>query len=171
MFIHPDDRAAISKLDLKKPYVWIATWFGTGFFRPGPGTWGSAASIPVALIIYALFGLPGVVVGIALISIAGYFSAAKFTKAIGEDDSKMIVIDEAAGQWITLLPALYTGGLNIILVALAFILFRLFDIAKPWPISWLDRNVKGAAGVMLDDILAGIFAGILIMGLHYAGYS
>jgi phosphatidylglycerophosphatase A len=76
-----------------------------------------------------------------------------------------VVIDEVVGQWIPLLIA----GVNLWLYVPAFLLFRLFDIWKPWPISWLDKNVKGAFGVMIDDILAGIFAAIC-MSLILWGY-
>jgi phosphatidylglycerophosphatase A len=171
MFIHPENTKILSRLDLKQPYVWLATWLGSGFLTPGPGTWGSLASIPFALIAWHLFGLPGFIIGLILISAVGYYAADKFTKALGVEDSPLIVIDEAAGQWIVLLPVLYFSGFHPVMIALAFLFFRVLDIAKPWPISWLDRNLKGAAGVMADDILAGLAAGLLITGIHYAGFG
>ena len=76
-------------------------------------------------------------------------------------DSKMIVIDEVAGQWIALLPA----ALNPALILIAFILFRFFDILKPWPISFIDKKVPGALGVMGDDIIAGLFAAICVFAV------
>ena len=171
MLISPSDLETIKKLDLKHPYVWLATWFGSGFLRPAPGTWGSAISIPPALITYAAFGEIGLLTGIILISIAGYWASDLFDKATAGHDNKMIVIDEAAGQWITLLPALSFTGLNPLWVLLSFLLFRAFDITKPWPVSWLDQKVKGPLGVMGDDIIAGTMAALCITGIHYAGFS
>lgn len=172
MFIRSEDLETIRKLDLKQPYVWLATWFGSGFFRPGPGTWGSLASIPPALIVFALAGMPGMVAGIVIITAIGYWAAREFDKATGGHDNKMIVIDEAAGQWIALLPALHLTGLSPVTVFLAFLLFRLFDITKPWPISWLDKELPGPSGVMGDDIAAGILTAVLLTGIiYYAGFG
>lgn len=159
-----------NNLDLKQPYVWLATWFGFGFIKPAPGTWGSFGSIPPALIVFSFLGIEAILGGIVLITVVGFWSAAQFDKAAGGHDNKMIVIDEAAGQWIALAPGLYLLGLSPLMVLAAFALFRFFDVLKPWPISWLDRSLKGAAGVMLDDIVAGIFAALCVLGLiQYAG--
>ena len=82
----------------------------------------------------------------------------------------MIVIDEAAGQWITLVPALYLLGLNPLFTALALLFFRIFDILKPWPISYIDKKMSGPLSVMGDDILAGLISAGLLTGIiHYAG--
>jgi phosphatidylglycerophosphatase A len=81
----------------------------------------------------------------------------------------MIVIDEVAGQWLTLIPAIGLFGFHPLPVLLAFVLFRLFDILKPWPVSYLDKKIEGGLGVMLDDIAAGIYAGLCLTGLYYAG--
>ena len=81
----------------------------------------------------------------------------------------MIVIDEVVGQWLTLLPALFYWNLNPLAIAVAFLLFRLFDVTKPWPISYIDKHVDGALGVMGDDILAGLVAALCIIGAYYAG--
>jgi len=154
-------------LSLRKPHVLLATWFGFGIIPHAPGTWGSAAAIPFGLTLYAAGGIPALLAGIVVISLIGYWAAARFDEEMGTKDSKMIVIDEVAGQWIALLPA----GLNPLLVVLSFICFRAFDILKPWPVSHFDKNVKGAAGVMGDDILAGTFAAICVYGAAYAGFG
>jgi phosphatidylglycerophosphatase A len=80
-------------------------------------------------------------------------------------DHRSLVWDEFVGQWIALLPALLAPWWA---VAAGFLLFRLFDVWKPWPIAWFDRRVKGGFGVMLDDVIAGIFAGIVLLSiLHF----
>ncbi len=170
MFISPDDLKIIKTLNLKSPYVWCATWFGFGFFRPAPGTWGSLASIPPALILFSFLGIWGLLLGITVITVIGFWASDKFDHATGGHDNKMIVIDEAAGQWITLLPVLYFTGLNPFMVLFAFIMFRFFDILKPWPISWFDKSLKGPISVMGDDIVAGLIGAALLTGIiFYAG--
>lgn len=169
MLVHPDDLKTIKKLELKQPFVWLATWFGSGFLRAAPGTWGSLASIPPALIVYNLWEEVGFIAGIIIITITGYWSAGQFDKATGGHDNKMIVIDEAAGQWIVLLPVLIFKGLNPFWIFSAFLLFRLLDITKPWPVSWFDKKLTGPVSVMGDDIVAGLIAAICLMGVYYAG--
>jgi len=156
-------------LNLKQPYVWLATWLGFGLLRPAPGTWGSLGAIPFGIILYASTGPLVFILGIILITAIGYWAAARFEQETGIHDCKMVVIDEVAGQWIALLPALYATGINPLSVFLAFILFRFFDIIKPWPISHFDENVEGALGVMADDIIAGLAAALCMTGLIYAG--
>ncbi len=103
--------------------------------------------------------------GIVIVTILGFWAAKKFDEEQNSHDSKMIVIDEVAGQWIALIPA----GLDPVSIVLSFSLFRLFDILKPWPVSHFDKNVKGAAGVMGDDIVAGLLAMLCLGGMRYAG--
>lgn len=167
-----EEAEIFKKIDMKQPYVWLATWFGFGFCRPAPGTWGSVGSIPPALILFLLAGIKGFTAGIFIVTAVGFWASKHFDNATGGHDNKMIVIDEAAGQWLAMLPVLYYVGMNAFLIFFAFILFRFFDIIKPWPISWLDKNLNGAAGVMLDDILAGAAAAAILTGvIHYAGFS
>lgn len=163
----------INKPNLKHPATWLATWFGLGLIPTAPGTWGSLGAIPVALALYLSTNIAIYALGIVAITIIGYWAADNFEKSTQSHDSKLIVIDEVAGQWLTLLPAFYFLGPEPLSITLAFILFRVFDIIKPWPISYIDKNVKGALGVMGDDIIAGLFAAIIITaiitGLFYAG--
>ncbi len=147
----------------KNPATWVATWFGCGLMRPAPGTWGTLGALPIGLIVLTLFGKAALVVFIMLACFLGLWSARKFEEMTGTHDNSMIVIDEVAGVWITLLASTLTP----LSIVLAFGLFRFFDILKPWPISWLDRNVKGAAGVMIDDLVAGLFAGLCLWGIHH----
>ncbi|MCB1532350.1 MAG: phosphatidylglycerophosphatase A [Alphaproteobacteria bacterium] len=170
--LKPEDTETFKKLDLKQPYVWLATWFGFGFFRPGPGTWGSIGAIPPALALFLLGGIKGFIGGLIFLIAIGFWAARHFDKATGGHDNSMIVIDEAAGQWIAMIPALYFVGMNAFLVFFSLVLFRFFDILKPWPISWVDKSIKGAAGVMLDDILAGLIAALILTGvIFYAGFG
>lgn len=130
----------------------VATLGGVGRLRPGPGTWGSAVVLPL------VFLGPAACLALAVVlAIAGYWAAGRtLTPA---DDPGWFVADEGAGMLIALaaLPGASWAG-----VALAFALFRLFDIAKPWPVSWADRQ-PGARGVMLDDLLAGLIAAALVL--------
>lgn len=161
------DKDTIKKLDLKHPSTWLATWFGLGFIPKAPGTWGSLGALPFGMIIYAFGGNMALLVGVLLITAIGFWASKKFEAATGIHDSKMIVIDEVAGMWIALIPA----GLDPWLVLLAFALFRVFDITKPWPASYFDKKIKGPLGVMGDDIIAGIFAALCITGIQYAGFG
>lgn len=156
-----------STLDLKAPWLWVATWFGAGLLKQAPGTWGSLAAIPPALLIHHLWAEPGIIVGIVLVILLGLWAAQKFDQSTGGHDHKAIVIDEVAGQWVTLLPVFFLYDLNPGMIAAGFILFRFFDILKPWPICYLDRHLHGAKGVMADDLLAGLFAAACIEVMHY----
>lgn len=158
------DRALIARLDMKSPAVWLATWGGCGLLKPAPGTWGTLGALPfAAAALYA--GGPVLLALLALIiAAAGFRAAAAFETMCGEHDSGAIVVDEAAGICIAMLaaPASLPGA------ALAFVLFRFFDIVKPWPVSYCDR-MPGAAGVMLDDVMAGLYAALCLGGARYAG--
>ncbi len=152
---------------MKDPAILLATWFGSGLIRPAPGTFGSLAAIPVGWLIYFLFGFYGFLAAIVIVFVVGVYAAQKFDEKSGAHDSSSIVIDEVAGMWIAAIPA----ALNIWVWATAFILFRLFDIWKPWPVWWADEDLKGGLGVMTDDVLAGIYAflGTAMITLPFMG--
>ena len=158
-----------TKLDLKQPYVWLATWLGCGFMKPAPGTWGSLGALPVGIILYGSTNIWGFILGIILVSLIGYWATERFEAATETHDNKMIVIDEVAGQWVALLPVFHFVDIDLLYIALSFLLFRLFDITKPWPVSHFDKNIEGALGVMGDDIIAGLFAAGCLIGLIYVG--
>jgi phosphatidylglycerophosphatase A len=147
------------KLDRSKAYTWIASWFGCGFINPAPGTWGSLGALPFGIAFYMLGGSPLLAIAAACITVLGLWAADRFDKAVDGHDSKMIVIDEVAGQWMALIPA----ALNPYLVLVAFIAFRFFDIIKPWPACFFDKKIKGAVGVMGDDIVAGLYAAAVVI--------
>jgi phosphatidylglycerophosphatase A len=162
-----DDFVVIRKLNLKDPWIWLATWFGMGFLRPAPGTWGSLGALPFGIIIYMASGVFGLLIAIFILGWFGARATQAFQNQTDTDDNKMIVVDEVAGQWIPLLAA----GLNPWLIGFSFILFRFFDITKIWPVNWCEKKIPGALGVMADDIAAGLYALICIMGLRYAGFG
>ncbi len=144
----------------------IATVFGLGYLRPAPGTWASAAAIGAGLLIDRYLGFPALVLAVIVASIAGFWAV---DRALGFDktaDPSEFVIDEVAGQWLALLftsAAFWSRGWEGFLPypapLAAFVFFRLFDVWKPWIIGRADR-MGGAIGVMLDDLIAGAFAGI-----------
>ncbi len=148
----------LKDLNFRSLSTLLATWFGCGLIRPGPGTWGTIGGLPFAVFFYIIGG-PGLLLIAALAIIpVGLWATKKFEEATKTSDADEIVIDEVAGVWIALLPA----GLNPFLFVAAVILFRVFDIWKPWPIGWADENIKGKWGVMLDDIIAGVITAILL---------
>jgi phosphatidylglycerophosphatase A len=132
----------------------LATWFGTGLLPKAPGTWGSLSALPIGYAITTWGGAELLGTLTVLFFIIGVWASNVTSNETGIADPSEIVIDEVVGQWITLLSI----PPNIILYFLAFVLFRLFDIWKPWPISWADEKIKGGFGVMLDDVLAAILA-------------
>lgn len=150
------------------PAFLIATWFGSGLLPKIPGTWGSAAALPFAWGIM-WFGGPWTLLAFAVGAfVVGIWAAGMYSKHSGIKDAGPIVIDEVAGQWLTLIPA----GLDPVLFLIGFFLFRAADILKPWPANWADRELEGGLGVMLDDIFAGIYAAIgLLAFIWLFGWS
>lgn len=147
----------------------IATFFYVGLIPFAPGTFGSLAAIPFAYGLHWLGGFP--LLGVATIGVfaIGLYATGIVTAGSLDHDPSSIVIDEVAGQWIALWPL--SAGLWFASVAPqvfpwpgwvgAFVLFRLFDIWKPWPVSWAD-NMSTPMGVMLDDVIAGVMAAIVV---------
>jgi len=136
------------------PAAVLATWFGAGFLPVMPGTWGSLAALPCAWAIRSLWGTLGLAIALAIVFVVGCWAAGAVAKASGLDDPGAIVIDEVAGQWLALLPL----PLAPLPYAAAFVVFRVFDVWKPWPIGWADRKIAGGLGIMLDDLLAAVYA-------------
>lgn len=169
----PDEaeRAVLARLNYRSPVVWVATWMGCGFMRPAPGTWGSLGAIPVALLLVLLGEPKYLLAALVVVTALGFWACKHFEAMSGDKDSKFIVIDEVAGQWIALWPVLTMPVINPFLVLAAFLLFRLFDITKPFPVGWFDRKLSGPVSVMGDDIAAGLIAALIIEGLIYAGFA
>ncbi len=141
-------------LSLKDWKVFLATGGGSGLFKKAPGTMGSLAAIPVGYLLLNVFGIPGLLVGVFLCLWVGTDATDYYMHQTGKHDPKEVVIDEFAGMWIAAIPA----GDSIFLWLVAFALFRLFDIWKPWPASYYDIKGKGAWSVMMDDVIAGLYA-------------
>lgn len=142
----------------------FATFLYVGLLPVAPGTWGSAAAIPVALLIHWLGGSLALAIAAVLITLVGWWATADATRDADNHDPGEIVIDEVAGMFIALLPvslgAAHSGVGMLQLfpgIIAAFLLFRLFDILKPGPVGWADKR-NDALGVMLDDVIAGVMA-------------
>ncbi|PTQ71920.1 phosphatidylglycerophosphatase A family protein [Celeribacter persicus] len=147
----------------------IATIAKVGYMKPASGTWGSAAAVPLFWALHESLGVPGVLIGTVIAFVAGLWATQKMIQAKGEEDPSEIVIDELVGMWIALIPvsigSAMAGAPSTALWPAwptAFLAFRLFDIWKPGPVGWADRR-GDALGVMLDDVIAGVFAAIVVV--------
>lgn len=147
-----------ASLGPRDPAFLIATWFGTGLLPVAPATWGSFAALPFAYAI-AVIGGPLLLLAAALLLFGpGVWAAQRYGIATGEHDSRPIVVDEVVGQWLTVLAV----PPDLVLYLIGFFLFRLLDIAKPFPAGWIDRRTTGGLGVMSDDVVAGAYAAVLL---------
>lgn len=147
---------------LKRPMCFLGLGFGSGLAPVAPGTFGTIVAIPIYLMmqhlplwLYLAMTVAAFFIGIAICQQSADW--------LGKDDPSAVVWDEIVGYLVTMVAA-PTGWLWVLT---GFILFRLFDILKPWPISWFDKNLHGGLGIMADDVIAGIFAGT---GLHLIYY-
>jgi phosphatidylglycerophosphatase A len=136
----------------------VLSWFGCGLSPKAPGTVASLGAIPLGAAIHWAFGPVSLVVCALVLFFAGWgVTAAHLNGQSHDADPQWIVIDEVVGQWLALAAVPFTPAGY----ALAFVLFRLFDIVKPWPVSWADQKIGGALGIMLDDFLAGLYAAVV----------
>ena len=136
----------------------VATVFGLGRLPAAPGSWASLAALPPAWAIVWAGGPWALGAAAVLVGIAGWRAATRYEQATGERDASAIVVDEVVGQWLVLaaLP------LDPLAYGLGFAAFRLFDIAKPPPIRWIERRISGGPGVMADDLAAAAYAAALL---------
>ncbi|WP_448100498.1 phosphatidylglycerophosphatase A family protein [Luteibacter jiangsuensis] len=148
--LDPADRRRL----LASPAGWLACGLGSGLTPKAQGTFGSLAALLPWLLLREL-PLPAWLAIIVVAFAIGVWACEVSGRILGVADHRSIVWDEFVGQWIALLPALVAPWWAVVL---GFLLFRLFDVWKPWPIGWFDRRVKGGLGVMLDDVIAGLFA-------------
>lgn len=140
------------------PIALLSTWFGSGLIPFASGTWGSLAALPFAAAIAWTFG-PTMLIPAALIVFAlGVWSSKRYAEALGKDDPSPVVIDEVAGQFLTLSIV----PLDPLFYGIGFLIFRLADIVKPFPANWADQKLEGGLGIMLDDLIAGAYAAIAL---------
>lgn len=152
-----------------------ATWFGCGYLKPGPGTWGSLGALPL-FVLLSLGPLSLYALGTLLVTVLGVISAGRYAAAMGSDDPSQVVIDEVAGVLIGLgivhasavLSAASTApqhAANLWHLGFGWVLFRAFDIFKPWPISAAEHATPVGLGIMADDLVAGLLAGLITVGI------
>lgn len=150
-------------VSLAQPAVLLATWFGSGLLPKVPGTWGSLAALPFAWLIAWQAGPYGLLAaGLAIFAI-GIWAGGVYAERTASEDPGAVVIDEVAGQWLTLVPA----ALDPLHFFVGFILFRIADILKPWPARWADRELPGGLGIMVDDIIAAAYAALALSILKF----
>jgi len=141
---------------------WWSVGFGSGLLRPAPGTWGSLLGLFIGYFILLQSQAAWLLIGgAAAVTAISIFAVGHIEKVAGVHDAPEIVIDEIAGQWLAMVPLalLPHGWLEL---GISFLLFRVFDIIKPWPIGPLDEKVSGGFGVMVDDLVAGVIAAAIL---------
>lgn len=156
----------------EKCVYWLGLGLGSGLPKKAPGTWGTVGGLVVALPML-LLGFWGFLIITVIGCLVGSYICGKTSELMGVHDDPHIVFDEWVGMWIALLPSVWLmfgfvsddkAGLAYLhpslalLFVIAFVLFRFFDIIKPFPIKWVDSNVSGGFGILIDDVLAGIMS-------------
>ena len=144
----------------------VATWFGSGRLPKAPGTWGSLAALPCAWAIDWASGATGLAIAAVALLAVGTWATHAYLRTSAVADPPEVVVDEVVSQWLALLFAPRT----LAFYAAAFVLFRLFDIWKPWPIRWAERTLPGTVGIMADDVLAGL-AALVVLALIRVGWG
>ena len=151
----------------RDPEVVLVCGLGSGFAPYAPGTFGSVLAVLIWWFLLAPLGLVSQLLVIVTVTALGTWLTHRVRKRYGVGDPGAIVIDEFAGQWVVLLAA----PVELWVALLGFALFRLFDIWKPWPVGYLERNVGGAFGVMIDDLAAGIMGLAVLQFTIWAGLT
>lgn len=138
----------------------IATWFGCGYFPWGPGTAGSLAALLIAVVLhlYCNIGRTGLLITVLALLAPAIWASTQTARLVKKNDPPMVVVDEVLGQWITLLGAANLRGKSF---CAALLLFRLFDIWKPWPVRKLERLPEGF-GIVADDVAAGLYGALIL---------
>ncbi|MCG6200458.1 phosphatidylglycerophosphatase A [Psychromonas antarctica] len=147
-------------LRLSNPIHFVAVGFGSGLASKAPGTFGTLAAVPFYYLM-SFLSLDIYIVILVASSLLGFWLCHITSRDMGVHDHKSIVWDEFVGYWITMVMVPFSIKWAIV----GFVLFRFFDIIKPYPISWLDKKVGGGLGIMIDDIVAGLFSAIVLQFL------
>lgn len=138
----------------------VSTLGPVGKMPCAPGTWGSAAALMAAPLLFLPFPLFWRIVILAVVFVGGGLAATRAERLLGTKDPGCVVIDEVLGQWMTLLPLAAPSPFELLL---GFVLFRTFDILKPQPVRASERWLPDGYGIMIDDALAGVYAGICLL--------
>lgn len=157
-----DDRQIFKKV-VSHPIYFLAFGFGAGLARYAPGTWGTLVAIPLYLLMAHYLSPVMYALVLVVAFIFGVFICGRVARALGVHDFGGIVWDEIVGYLITM----FLAPEGISWIVLGFILFRLFDIWKPQPIRWIDQRVHGGLGIMLDDVIAALFALIILQAIVF----
>lgn len=155
-------RDDLQGLKLSNPIHLAAVGFGSGLASKAPGTFGTLAAVPIYYFL-SFLSLEVYIAVLVISSLLGFWFCHVTSRDMGVHDHKAIVWDEFVGYWITMV----TVPFSVQWAIAGFVLFRIFDILKPFPISWLDKKVAGGFGIMIDDIVAGVFAAITLQLLIY----
>ena len=144
------------------PIHLLALGFGSGAAPKAPGTWGTLAAV---LIYWPLSQLSPehYLLMLLVTSVMGIYICGQTARDLGVHDHDSIVWDEFVGFWITM----FAAPVGWVWVVVGFVLFRFFDIIKPWPISWIDKRITGGFGIMLDDVIAGVMAALVLQGIAW----
>lgn len=148
---------------MRTPAGWVAFGLGSGLSPVAPGTCGTLVAIPFYLLL-AMLPWGWYLAAVAALFGLGVWASEMMVRRLGRQDPQAVVVDEMVGYWITMAPVLAQHWLWLVL---GFILFRLFDILKPWPIRGLDREVGGGLGAMLDDALAGVYGAAVMAAVAW----
>lgn len=151
--------------DMRKPAHLLAFGFGSGLLPRAPGTYGTLVGIPLYLLIQPLSWVIYALI-VTLAFVAGLWICQRAADDLGVHDHSGIVWDEIVGY----LAAMGFAPFGWIWIVIGFLLFRLFDIFKPWPIKWVDRRVGGGLGIMLDDLMAGLYSAAVMVLLDLTGW-
>jgi phosphatidylglycerophosphatase A len=139
----------------------LAFGLGSGAAPKAPGTFGTLAAVPIFIWLLQDLSTMAYLAVLVVTSLVGIYLCGKTSKDLGVHDHSGIVWDEFVGFWITM----FLAPAGWFYIVLGFVLFRLFDILKPWPISWVDKHVHGGFGIMFDDILAGLMSFVVLQAL------
>lgn len=145
---------------MKQVALALATWFGCGYFPWGPGTAGSVAAVGIVALLHFYFEAGRVAISILFLALLApaIWASSETERVVRQKDPGIVVIDEVLGQWLTLLGAVALSWKSL---AAGFLLFRIFDIWKPWPVRWFEKLPEGA-GIVADDLAAGVYGALIL---------